>query len=90
MAPLPMGKALGNVEKIDDELELEELGGSALLFEFNRSEIRGRWALATTPLTEGTSECDPWGKNERCEAGILRTSGMVSRDAVEDDGELVS
>ena len=90
MVSLPIGKALGNVEKIDDELlELGEICDCALLFESNRPEIRGRWTLVTTVSTEGSSEGDPWGKNERCDAGILRTSGVVSRDAVEEGGEPV-
>jgi hypothetical protein len=42
MASLPIGKALGNVEKIDDEFELVELGDSALLLEFSGPEIGGR------------------------------------------------
>lgn len=87
MVSLPIGKALGNVEKMDDEFELVEIGDNALLFEFNGPEIRGRWGLVTTASSGEPFEGDPWGKNERCEAGTLRMSGIVSRDAVDDDDE---
>jgi hypothetical protein len=89
MASFPMGKVLGSVEKMEDEFELGDMGDSPLLLEFNDPEIRGRRTVATTVSTEETPEGDPWGKNDRREAGTLRTSDMASRD-VFDDNELVS
>jgi len=83
MASLAIGKALGSVEKMDDEFGLGDRDDSPLL-----PGMRGRRASVTTVSTGGTSEGIPWGKNERCEAGILRTSGRAWRDAV-DDEELV-
>lgn len=85
MASLLTGKALGSVEKMDNAFELGNRCECPLLPEFDGPEIRGRWALVTTASTEEMSEADPWGKNERCEAGTLRTSGMASRDAIDDE-----
>jgi hypothetical protein len=88
MASLPIGKALGSVEKMDDEYELEGMGKDPLLLEFNGPKSLGRRASVTTVSTRGASEVDPWGKNERREAGTLRISGMDSRDAVDDDEQV--
>jgi len=85
MASLLMGKALGSVEKIDDEFELGGMGNKPLLLEFNGPESRGRRKSVATASAGEVSEVDPLGKNERCEAGTLRISGMDSRDAVDED-----
>lgn len=88
MASLAIGKALGSVENMDDEFGLEYISDNPLPPEVDCPDMRGRWVPATAISTGGTSEGDPWGKNERWEAGILRMSGAASRDAV-DDEELV-
>ena len=80
MASLAIGKALGSVEKMDDAFGLGDKGNSPL-----PPNVRGRRVLVATVSTRETSEGIPWGKNERCEAGILRTSGRTSRDAVDDE-----
>ena len=85
MASLLMGKALGSVEKIYDEFELEGMGNNPLLLELNGPEIRGRRTSVATVSTGVGSDVDPWGKNERREAGTLRISGTDSRDTVDDD-----
>lgn len=81
-----MGKALGSVEKMDDEFELGDMGETPLLLELNGPEIRGRRSLVTPASIGVKSEDDPRGKNERCDAGTLRTSGVVSKDTVDDEG----
>ena len=78
MASLAMGNALGSVEKMNDEFVLGGVGNDPLPLELNCLEMRGRRALSMGETSEG----DPWGKNERREAGILRISGMVSRLAL--------
>ena len=85
MASLLTGKALGSAEKMDSAFELGNGCECPLLPEFDGPEIRGRCALVTTVSSEETSEADPWGKNERCEAGTLRASSMASRDAIDDE-----
>jgi hypothetical protein len=85
MASLLMGKAFGSVEKMDDEFELERMGNNPLLLDLDGPEIWGRRASVATVSTGGTSEVDALGKNERCEAGTLRISGVDSRDVVDDD-----
>ena len=81
MASLAMGKALGRVEKMDDEFVLGDTNDDPPELELNG--MRGVRALVTAVSMGETSEGGPWGKNERCDAGTLRTSGMVSN--VEDD-----
>lgn len=85
MASLLMGKALGSVEKIDDEFENEGIDDDPLLLEFNGPDIWGRRASVATVSTRKASVVDPWGKKERREAGTLRMSGMDSRDAVDEE-----
>ena len=85
MASLAIGKALGSVEKIDDEYVFGDMDNEPLPLELNCREMRGRRESVTTVSTGGTSEGDPWGKKERCEAGTLRISEVISRGLVDDD-----
>lgn len=77
IASLAIGKALGSVEKMDDGFGLGDVDCPGM---------RGRRVPITTVSAGEASEGVPWGKNERFETGILRTSGGVSRDAVDDEG----
>ena len=74
---------------MDDEFELEGVCDSPPSPELNCPEMWERRALVTAVSASETSDGGSWGKNERCEAGILRISGIASRDAVDEDGPVL-
>ena len=71
---------------MDDEFVLGDMNNDPPELELN--EVRGGWVLVTIVSMGKASEGDPWGKNERWEAGTLRISGMVSKGLVDDDGSV--
>lgn len=60
MASLAIGKALGSVEKMDDEFEPVDVDDNTLPPELDCPGVRGgRGLVIDVVSTEGTSESDP-------------------------------